>query len=78
MSAVTVIQNNFNGGELSPLMGARTDQVRYGNGCKKLHNMMVLPHGPAASCVVLCEVTNDRSRPSAACRFGCAPDCADV
>ncbi len=48
MSAVTVIQNNFNGGELSPLMGARTDQVRYGNGCKKLHNMMVLPHGPAA------------------------------
>ena len=48
MSAVTVIQNNFNGGELSPLMGARTDQVRYGNGCKKLHNMLVLPHGPAA------------------------------
>ncbi|WP_027361842.1 hypothetical protein [Halodesulfovibrio aestuarii] len=48
MSAVTVIQNNFNGGELSPLMGARTDQVRYGNGCKKLHNMMVLPHGPAS------------------------------
>ncbi|KAF1074351.1 hypothetical protein [Halodesulfovibrio sp. MK-HDV] len=48
MSAVTVIQNNFNGGELSPFMGARTDQVRYGNGCKKLHNMMVLPHGPAS------------------------------
>ncbi|SIO36862.1 hypothetical protein [Halodesulfovibrio marinisediminis] len=47
MSAVTVIQNNFNGGELSPLMGARTDQVRYGNGCTKLHNMLVLPHGPA-------------------------------
>lgn len=47
MSAVTVIQNNFNGGELSPLMGARTDQVRYGNGCIKLHNMLVLPHGPA-------------------------------
>lgn len=48
MSAVTVIQNNFNGGELSPLMGARTDQVRYGNGCRKLHNMIALPHGPGA------------------------------
>ncbi|OBQ52736.1 hypothetical protein [Halodesulfovibrio spirochaetisodalis] len=47
MSSVTVTQNNFNGGELSPLMGARTDQTRYGNGCKKLHNMLVLPHGPA-------------------------------
>ncbi|MCT4536300.1 hypothetical protein [Halodesulfovibrio sp.] len=48
MGAVTVTQNNFNGGELSPLMGARTDQVRYANGCKKLKNMVVLPHGPVA------------------------------
>lgn len=48
MGAVTVTQNNFNGGELSPLMGARTDQVRYTNGCKKLNNMVVLPHGPVA------------------------------
>lgn len=47
MSAVTVVQNSFNGGELSPLMGARTDQVRYLNGCSSLKNMVVLSHGPA-------------------------------
>jgi len=47
MSAVTVVQNSFNGGELSPLMGARTDQVRYTNGCSSLKNMVVLSHGPA-------------------------------
>ena len=47
MNSVTVMQNNFNGGELSPLMGARTDQARYGNGCSRLRNMVVFPHGPA-------------------------------
>lgn len=47
MSSVTVVQKNFNGGELSPLMGARTDQTRYANGCARLRNMVVYPHGPA-------------------------------
>lgn len=47
MSAVTVVQSSFNGGELSPLMGARKDQVRYVNGCSSLDNMVVLSHGPA-------------------------------
>lgn len=47
MSSVTVVQKNFNGGELSPLMGARTDQTRYVNGCARLRNMVVYPHGPA-------------------------------
>lgn len=48
MSSVTVVQSNFNGGELTPLMGARKDQVRYINGCSSLENMVVLSHGPAA------------------------------
>ena len=44
-----IMQNNFNAGELSPLMDARIDQKRYGNGCRRMLNMIPLPHGPATS-----------------------------
>lgn len=47
MATATVMQSNFNGGELSPLMDARIDQSRYANGCRVLRNMYVHPHGPA-------------------------------
>lgn len=48
MTKATIMQSSFNGGELSPLMGARVDQSRYGNGCSLLRNMFVHPHGPAS------------------------------
>ncbi|UZP67382.1 hypothetical protein N1030_17570 [Desulfovibrio mangrovi] len=48
MSSVNILQSSFNGGELSPLMDARVDQSRYGNGCSVLRNMFVHPHGPAS------------------------------
>ncbi|WBF67264.1 hypothetical protein LN040_16345 [Desulfovibrio subterraneus] len=48
MSSVNILQSSFNGGELSPLMDARVDQSRYGNGCSLLRNMFVHPHGPAS------------------------------
>lgn len=47
MARTTVVQNSFNAGELSPLMGARVDQARYANGCRTLRNMLVHPHGGA-------------------------------
>jgi len=48
MGKVTIMQSSFNGGELSPLMDARTDQARYAVGCSALRNMFVHSHGPAA------------------------------
>lgn len=47
MARTTLIQNSFNAGELSPLMAARSDQSRYGSGCRVLRNMLLHPHGPA-------------------------------
>lgn len=47
MSSLTVVQNSFNAGELSPLMSARIDQSRYSSGCRTLYNMLVHPHGGA-------------------------------
>lgn len=48
MTTSNIMQSSFNGGELSPLMNARVDQSRYGNGCSVLRNMFVHPHGPAS------------------------------
>lgn len=45
MSSMTVVQNSFNSGELSPLMSARIDQARYASGCRTLRNMLLHPHG---------------------------------
>ncbi len=39
--------NKFNGGEISPLLLARNDFVKYSNSCKQLQNMIVLSQGPA-------------------------------
>ena len=42
-----IIQNNFVGGELSPLMDARTDIDKYYSGCRSLQNCLVYPQGGA-------------------------------
>lgn len=47
MSNIVISRNNFNAGELSPLLSARGDQQRYASGCSRLHNMVVYPHGAA-------------------------------
>lgn len=39
------IKNSFNAGELSEYMTGRTDISKYYNGCSKLVNATVLPHG---------------------------------
>jgi hypothetical protein len=41
------IQNQFNAGELSPRLYARTDLAQYAQGCRTLENFLPLPHGGA-------------------------------
>lgn len=38
--------SNFNSGELSPLMEARSSIEKYRNGCRKLENFTITPYGP--------------------------------
>jgi hypothetical protein len=40
-----IIKNSYNAGELSEYMAGRTDINKYHNGCSKLINATVLPHG---------------------------------
>jgi len=40
-------KRNFTAGELSPLLGERTDNDRHKNGCNSLYNMYVKPQGAA-------------------------------
>ena len=40
--------NNFTAGELSPRLEGRTDVSKYFNGCKKLQNFIIHPHGGAS------------------------------
>ncbi len=40
-----IIKNSYNAGELSEYMAGRTDINKYHNGCSKLINAIVLPHG---------------------------------
>ena len=44
---VTVIQNSFAGGEVSPALYARSDMERYAISCRTLRNFMVKSQGPA-------------------------------
>ncbi len=39
--------NKFNAGEVTPLLLARNDLVKYRNACQQLQNMIVLSQGPA-------------------------------
>lgn len=45
MGKAKLLQTNFTGGELSPLMMGRTDTVKYQNGAAKLTNMLVRQQG---------------------------------
>lgn len=45
----TLIQRSFSGGELTPALWARTDQVKYQTGLRTLRNMFVMKHGGAQS-----------------------------
>lgn len=47
MARVAQLQNNFNGGEISPLMFGRTDLASYKNGLKTCLNFVPLLQGPA-------------------------------
>jgi len=47
MPAAAPLKNNFNSGELSPLMYGRVDFERYASGCKVLKNTIPLLQGPA-------------------------------
>ena len=45
MAEVRTIQNSFGTGEISPLIGGRTDQARYFNSCHILENFVPLVQG---------------------------------
>lgn len=49
MAVVTLIQNSFAAGELSPRMLARTDLKGYKEGCLTAHNMIPISQGPVLS-----------------------------
>ena len=41
------LQGSFTAGELAPTLSARVDFAKYGQGCKRLQNFVVQPHGGA-------------------------------
>lgn len=45
MASIKVIQNSFNGGELSPAMYGRIDDNKYSSGCAVCRNMVCVPQG---------------------------------
>ncbi|WP_419785982.1 hypothetical protein [Pseudodesulfovibrio sp.] len=47
MSIATPSLTNFTAGEISPRLEGRTDLSKYFNGCRKLENFLVHPHGGA-------------------------------
>lgn len=47
MPKVTPLINNFNAGEISPLLDTRTDFAKYFNGCRTLENALPLVEGGA-------------------------------
>lgn len=47
MAKASPFLQTFDGGELSPLLGARTDLAKYFNGCSALENFLPTVQGPA-------------------------------
>jgi hypothetical protein len=47
MPKASPLRSSFNAGELSPLMGGRTDVAKYNNGCSILDNFIPSVQGPA-------------------------------
>lgn len=46
MASAHLLLDNFNAGEISPLVGARFQVEKVLNGCRKLRNFIPHPHGP--------------------------------
>lgn len=46
MSSAHLLLDNFNAGEISPLVGSRFQVEKVLNGCRKLRNYIPHPHGP--------------------------------
>lgn len=46
---MTAVQRNFSGGEISPDLYGRVDQVRYATGLRTARNFMVMRHGGVAN-----------------------------
>lgn len=49
MADLRAYQPSFGGGELSPALWARTDQLKYGSGLKTALNLFIHPHGGASN-----------------------------
>lgn len=49
MPKASFIQNNFNNGEISPLVRPRVDIQKYKSSCYQLRNFIVHPQGPASN-----------------------------
>jgi hypothetical protein len=47
MPKASPLRSSFNAGELSPLMGGRTDVAKYNNGCSVMDNFIPSVQGPA-------------------------------
>ncbi|OPY08257.1 MAG: hypothetical protein A4E67_01025 [Syntrophaceae bacterium PtaB.Bin038] len=47
MATANPLISSFNAGELTPLLDGRPDHAKYYSGCRKLENMIPLPHGGA-------------------------------
>lgn len=45
----TVSQKSFAGGELSPALYARVDQIKYTTGARTIRNFMIMRHGGLAN-----------------------------
>jgi hypothetical protein len=48
MAKASAALSNFTAGQLSPRLDGRTDLSKYFNGCKKLQNFVIHPHGGAS------------------------------
>lgn len=49
MANIRILNRSFNGGELSPEMFGRIDDVKFATGVATMRNFIALPHGPAAN-----------------------------
>ena len=47
MPNTRILQRSFSGGELSPEMYGRIDDVKYQTGAATMRNMIATPQGPA-------------------------------
>jgi hypothetical protein len=49
MANIRTLQRSFAGGEISPEMFGRIDDVKFATGAARVRNFITLPHGPAAN-----------------------------